>query len=67
MTVADILIKNSYRMSAILTIEKKNDIKIKTISDDNCRHFYQKLLQNERNSYNELKYQVFDQVVVSGY
>ena len=37
------------------------------LSDDSCRHFDQKLLQNERNSYNESKYQVFEQVVVSGY
>ena len=39
----------------------------KRLSDGSCRPFYQKRLQNERHSYNELKYQVYEQVIVSGY
>ena len=42
-------------------------IEIKTLSYDSYRHFYQNRLQIERHSDKELKYQVFEQVIVSGY
>ena len=42
-------------------------IEIKTLSYDSYRHFYQNRLQNERHSDNELEYQVFEKVIVSGY
>ena len=42
-------------------------IEIKTLSYDSYRHFYQNRSQNERHSDNELEYQVFKKVIVSGY